>query len=91
MQLFQPALAVDPRAWALVLFCGSGVQEVFAVAVLPRQFPDLINDDQKLRENSFVVPDAALADVPGRCGGRPNRPVAWRRSVGNGGVPRGRS
>jgi hypothetical protein len=32
--------------------------------VLPRQFPDLINDDQTLLENSFVVPDAALADVP---------------------------
>jgi hypothetical protein len=33
--------------------------------VLPRQFPDLINDDQTILENSFVVPDAALADVPG--------------------------
>ena len=26
--------------------------------------PELINDDAKLLENSFVVPDAALADVP---------------------------
>jgi uncharacterized protein (TIGR03032 family) len=42
-----------------------GVQEVFAVQVLPnRRFPELINDDAKLLENSFVVPDAALADVP---------------------------
>jgi uncharacterized protein (TIGR03032 family) len=42
----------------------SAVQEVFAVTVLPgRRFPELINDDEKLLENSFVVPDAALADV----------------------------
>jgi hypothetical protein len=40
------------------------VQEVFAVTVLPgRRYPELINDDEKLLENSFVVPDAALADV----------------------------
>ncbi len=43
----------------------TAVQEVFAVTVLPRRmYPDLINDDDKLLENSFVVPDAALADVP---------------------------
>jgi hypothetical protein len=37
---------------------------VFAVTVLPgRRYPDLINDDDKLLENSFVVPDAALANV----------------------------
>ena len=42
-----------------------GVQEVFAVQLLPgRQYPELVNDDAKLLENSFVVPDAALADVP---------------------------
>ena len=41
------------------------VQEVFAVTVLPgRRYLDLINDDTLL-ENSFVVPDAALAEVPG--------------------------
>ena len=40
------------------------MQEVFAVTVLPgRRCPELINDDVKLLENSFVVPDAALADV----------------------------
>jgi hypothetical protein len=40
------------------------VQEVFAVTVLPgRRFPELINDDEQLLENSFVVPDAALAEV----------------------------
>ena len=42
-----------------------GVQEVFAVQVLPgRRYPELVNDEAKLLENSFVVPDAALADVP---------------------------
>jgi hypothetical protein len=42
----------------------TAVQEVFAVAVLPgRRFPELINDDEKLLENTFTVPDAALADV----------------------------
>jgi uncharacterized protein (TIGR03032 family) len=40
-----------------------GVQEVFAVAVLPRRFPELINDAAELMENSFVVPTAALGEV----------------------------
>jgi hypothetical protein len=43
----------------------TAVQEVFAVTVLPgRRYPELINDDDKLLENSFTVPDAAPADVP---------------------------
>ena len=41
----------------------SGVQEVFAVAVLPRRFPDLINDDDTLLESSFVVPTECLGEV----------------------------
>jgi uncharacterized protein (TIGR03032 family) len=42
----------------------TAVQEIFAVTVLPgKRYPDLINDEEKLLENSFVVPDAALADV----------------------------
>jgi uncharacterized protein (TIGR03032 family) len=41
----------------------SGVQEVFAVVLLPRRFPDLINDDEKLLESSFVVPAECLGDV----------------------------
>src|SRR5262249_5521999 len=41
----------------------SGVQEVFAVAVLPRRFPDLINDDEKVLESSFVVPTECLGEV----------------------------
>jgi uncharacterized protein (TIGR03032 family) len=49
-----------------------GVQEVFAVQVLPgRRYPELINDDTKLLENSFVVPNAALVDVPEVLQGKP--------------------
>ena len=34
------------------------------MTVLPgRRDPELINDDKTLLENSFVVPDPALADV----------------------------
>jgi uncharacterized protein (TIGR03032 family) len=41
------------------------VQEIFAVALLPgMRFPDLINDDTELVGSSFVLPDAALRDVP---------------------------
>ena len=37
----------------------TAAQEVFAVTVLAgRRYPDLINDDEKLLENSFTVPDA---------------------------------
>jgi uncharacterized protein (TIGR03032 family) len=39
------------------------VQEVFAVAVLPRRFPDLVNDNQTLLSNSFVLPTESLTDV----------------------------
>ncbi len=43
----------------------TAVQEIFAVAVLSgRCCPELINDDAEILESSFVVPDAALADVP---------------------------
>jgi len=41
------------------------VQEVFAVQLLPgRRYPDLINDDANVLENSFVLPDEALDSVP---------------------------
>ena len=59
--------AVDLRSGRVValLRFETAVQEVFAVAVLPgRRYPDLINDDETLMENSFTVPDAALAEVP---------------------------
>ncbi len=36
----------------------SGVQEIFAVQVLPGiRFPDLITDDAELLANSFVLPE----------------------------------
>lgn len=47
---------------ALLTFT-SGVQEVFAVVALPRRFPDLVNDDEKLLESSFVVPSECLGEV----------------------------
>jgi hypothetical protein len=59
------------------------------VTVLPgKRYPDLINDDQKLLENSFTVPDAALADVPAslRWHAEPTRGAAG--SARNGSVPR---
>jgi uncharacterized protein (TIGR03032 family) len=67
----------------------SAVQEVFAVTVLPgRRYPDLINADEKLLENSFTVPDAALADLPAalRAQAKPTHGAAG--SGGNGSVPR---
>ena len=42
-----------------------GVQEIFAVTVLPNsRFPDLINDDRQLLANSFILPDESLESVP---------------------------
>jgi uncharacterized protein (TIGR03032 family) len=61
----------------------TAVQEVFAVTVLQgRRYPELMNDDEKLLENSFVVPDAALADLPASLRG-PAEPT--RRAAGSGG------
>jgi uncharacterized protein (TIGR03032 family) len=40
------------------------VQEIFAVSLVPACFPDLINDNNELIGSSFVLPDAALRDVP---------------------------
>ena len=41
------------------------VQEIFAVVALPgMRFPDLVNEDPQLIGSSFVLPDAALQDVP---------------------------
>ena len=65
------------------------MQQVFAVTVLlGKRYPDLINDDEKLPENSFTVPDAAPADVPAslRAPAEPTRGAAGSR--GNGSGPR---
>jgi hypothetical protein len=70
----------------------TAVQEIFAVTVLPgRRWPELIHDDGRLLKNSFVVPEAALADVPAalRAPAEPTRDAA---GVGrNGAGPRGLS
>ena len=40
-----------------------GVQEIFAVALMPWRFPDLLNDDNNLINTTYVLPDAALAQA----------------------------
>jgi len=59
--------------WVLDTFTGrtvafvkfeDAVQEIFAVEVLPgRRFPDVINDNNALIADTFLLPDEALADV----------------------------
>jgi uncharacterized protein (TIGR03032 family) len=69
----------------------TAVQEVFAVTMLPgRRYPDLINDDEKLLENSFVVPDAALADVSAALRAQSERNRRGAVAPGNGSAPRER-
>jgi len=42
----------------------SGVEEIFAVQVIPGfTYPEILDWDDKLLENSFVLPNAALAEV----------------------------
>ncbi len=64
---------VDTRTGATVAFLRfeTGVQEVFAVRVLPGvRFPELAPDDKDPAvAESFVLPDAALRDVPGAVAG----------------------
>ena len=40
-----------------------GVQEIFAVQIIPARFPEMWEWQDKLLMTSYVVPDAALADV----------------------------
>jgi hypothetical protein len=41
------------------------VQEIFAVEALPGiRFPDVVNHDLELIGSSYVLPEAALAEVP---------------------------
>ncbi|MCA9236783.1 MAG: TIGR03032 family protein [Planctomycetales bacterium] len=50
-----------------IAFCRfeQGVQEIFAVEVLPGvRFPDLVNHDAEIVGHSYVLGDDALADVP---------------------------
>jgi len=58
---------VDTRTGGTTAFLRfeDALQEIFAVQVLPgHRFPDLINDDQKLLDDTFVLTDEALRDVP---------------------------
>ena len=42
----------------------AGVQEVFAVQSLRSRYPTIINNDVSLLNNSFILPDAAVRQVP---------------------------
>jgi uncharacterized protein (TIGR03032 family) len=56
---------VDIRNGQTVAFLRfeSGVQEIFAVQVLPFRFPELLPDDHDLVASSYVLPDAAMPEV----------------------------
>jgi uncharacterized protein (TIGR03032 family) len=84
------AIDLTSRKVVALLRFETAVQEVFAVTVLPgRRYPDLINDDDKLLENSFVVPDEALADVSAALRAPADSPRGAAGSVRNGSLPRG--
>ncbi|MEE9303744.1 MAG: TIGR03032 family protein [Thiotrichaceae bacterium] len=40
-----------------------GVQEIFAVSILPWKFPDVINDDMALMGSTYVLPDEVLKNT----------------------------
>ena len=42
----------------------SGVQEIFAVQVLPSRFPEMLDWNDERLKTSYVIPDEALKDVP---------------------------
>lgn len=59
---------VDTRNGQVVAFLRfeSGVQEIFAVQVLPGlRWPDLLTDDDPVVADSFLLPDEALKEIPG--------------------------
>ena len=41
-----------------------GVQEIFAVQVVPSRFPEMLEFGDKLINSSYVLPDEAMKDVP---------------------------
>jgi uncharacterized protein (TIGR03032 family) len=60
---------VDIRTGQTVAFLRfeDALQEIFAVQVVPgRRYPDLINDDPAVLDDSFVLTDEALEAVPER-------------------------
>jgi uncharacterized protein (TIGR03032 family) len=57
---------VDTRTGQIVAFLRfeAGVQEIFAVQVLPGiRYPEVLTDEHPAVANSFLLPDAAMADV----------------------------
>lgn len=60
---------VDTRAGQVVAFLRfeAGVQEVFAVQVLPgRRYPEILTDEDPQVANAFVLPDETRADLGGQ-------------------------
>jgi uncharacterized protein (TIGR03032 family) len=58
------AVSVKTGKVVALLRFEDAVQEVFAVQVLrAKRYPELINDEPKFLENSFVLPDEALREV----------------------------
>ena len=59
----QDIVSGETVAW---LKFDEGVQEIFAITVLPNStWPDVINEQPKLIADSFILPDESLASVPG--------------------------
>jgi hypothetical protein len=56
---------VDIRTGATVAFLRfqGDVQEVFDVQLFPARFPGVVEPESDLTKTSYVLPDAALADV----------------------------
>jgi len=62
---------VDTRNGQTVAFLRfeSGVQEIFAVQVLPgMRWPDVLTDDHPAVAEAFLLPDEALQEVPAASG-----------------------
>jgi uncharacterized protein (TIGR03032 family) len=59
---------VDTRSGATVAFLRfeGDVREVFDVQLIPARFPEVLEASSDLTRSSYVLPDAALADVAGR-------------------------
>lgn len=57
---------VDTRSGQIVAFLrfDAGVQEIFAIQVLPgMRYPDVLTDDQEPVAHAFMLPDESLPDV----------------------------
>jgi len=60
---------IETGATVALLRFEEGVQEIFSVQVLPNlRFPEVLEWSDSHVAHSYVLPDAALRDVPGRAG-----------------------